>query len=194
MANQISCEKREYVRALFSTRAKIVRIDPGQLKTFPEPGEAMSAGNSGHGRGPETGSEQAISRLVHQFTQYLDRIDEKLDRILEKLECDRSDILPAVDATIKDISGSGIGLVLSESIETGQLLQISMNLPGFPLNSFQAYGKVVRISPRGGQGEGLFDAAVQFLHISEVDREQLIAFSFSAQRKAIRTINETASE
>jgi hypothetical protein len=193
MANKISQEKREYVRALISTNAKIARIDPKQMTRLPKQGAEMVPENLGVDRKSETDVEQGFSRWANQFAQCLQRIDEKLDRILEKLECERSDVSPTMDATIKDISGSGMGLVLSEPLETGQLLQISMSLPGFPLNSFQAYGKVVRISARSGKDKGLFDVAVKFLQISETDREHLIAYSFSAQRKAIRTVNETAS-
>jgi hypothetical protein len=189
MANKISREKREYVRALISTNAKIARIDPKQMKRLPE----LGVENLGVDRRPETEAEQAISRWANQFAQCLQRIDEKLERILEKLECERANVSPATNATIKDISGSGMGLVLSEPLETGQLLQISMSLPGFPLNSFQAYGKIVRICARSGKDKGLFDAAVKFLQISDTDREHLIAYSFSAQRKAIRTVNESAS-
>jgi hypothetical protein len=193
MANKISREKREYVRALISTKAKVARIDPKQLEPLSELGGEMFPGNAEYDRESKAGTEEAFPRWANQFAQCLQRIDEKLDRILAKLECERSDVSPARDATIKDISGSGMGLVLSDPVETGQLLQISMSLPGFPLNSFQAYGRVVRISARSGKDKGLFDAAVKFLQISDTDREHLIAYSFSAQRKAIRTVTETAS-
>jgi hypothetical protein len=193
MANTVSHEKREYVRALISTNAKITRIDPQQLKKPLEFGAEMVPGNQEYPRERETGNEQGLPLWANQFAQCIQRMEDKLDRILEKLECGRPDILPASDVTIRDISGSGMSLVLSEQIDTGQLLLISMSLPGFPLNSFQAYGKVVRVSPRRGKDKGFFDAAVKFLNISDTDREQLIAYSFSAQRKAIRTVNETAS-
>jgi hypothetical protein len=187
MANKVSREKREYVRALISTNVKIARIDPNRLEKLSGLSEAMPAGNPENAQAPEAVTEEDLPRWVNQFAQYLLRIDEKLDRILEKLECEPSEVSQFVDATIRDISGSGMGLVVPEAVEIGQLLQICMSLPGFPLNSFQAYGKVVRISPHRGKDKGLFHAAVKFLHMSDTDRERLIAYSFSAQRKAIRS-------
>jgi hypothetical protein len=193
MANR-SREKREFVRALISTNAKIARIDLKQLDKLRVPDRTMVKGNPEYTPGLETETETGLPQWANQFAEYLLRIDEKLDRILEKLECEHQDVSPADDATIRDISGSGLGLVLSEPIETGQLLQISMSLPGFPLNSFQAFGKVVRVSPRKGNNDGLFDVAVKFLNMSESDREQLIAYSFSAQRKAIRSVSGITSD
>ncbi|MFH0728876.1 MAG: PilZ domain-containing protein [Pseudomonadota bacterium] len=183
-------EKREFVRALISTNAKIARIDPKHLDKLRAPDDAIARGNSEYVPGTETG----LPQWANQFAECLQRIDNKLDRILEKLECEHTEVSPADDATIRDISGSGLGLVLSEPIETGQLLQISMSLPGFPLNSFQAFGRVVRVSPRKGNNDGLFDVAVKFLNMSESDREQLIAYSFSAQRKAIRSVSGITSD
>jgi hypothetical protein len=194
MANNMPHEKREYVRALISTKAKIARIDPAQVERLSGFDEAMVPVTTECAFGLQDGSEQDLPRWAKRIAEHLLRIDEKLDRILEKLRCERSEVSPAIDATIIDISGSGIGLVIPEPLETGQLLQISMSLPGFPLNSFQAYGKVVRLSPRKGKDKGLFNAAVKLLYISEADQEQLIAYSFSAQRKAIRTAIEATPD
>jgi hypothetical protein len=193
MANK-KREKREFVRVLISTNAKIARIDSKQLDKLRGAGHTMVKGNPEYAPLLEPGSDAGLSQWANQFAEYLFRIDEKLDRILEKLACEYPGVSPVDDATIRDISGSGLCLVLSELIETGQLLQISMSLPGFPLNSFQAYGEVVRISPRKGKDDGLFDVAVKFLNMSESDREQLIAYSFSAQRKAIRTVSGSSSD
>lgn len=193
MANKISREKREYVRALISTNVKIARIDPKQMKELPELGTEIAPGDLVYDRKSESDAEQGFLQWANKFSQRLKKIDEKLNQILEKLECERSGVSAATDATLRDISGSGMGLVLFEPVELGQIFQISMSIPGFPLSSFQAYGKVVRISARSGKDKGLFDVAVKFLQISDTDREHIIAYSFSAQRKAIRTVKETGS-
>lgn len=195
MPNKISPEKREYVRALISTSAKISRVDSGNLGKISGLGSTTAFGTSGFSSLLENDTEKELFlHWTNQVAGYLLTIDDKLDRILKKLGCEPSEASMAIAATINDISGSGMKLVLSEAIQIGQLLKISMNLPGLPVSHFEACGKVVRVSSRSGKEKGLFDVAVKFLYISEADRERLIACSFSAQRKNIRTVNETTSD
>lgn len=191
MTSEKSGERREYIRAFISTRVTIKPVDPetfcdGALKAGPLPRDLDNL------KAVATGADQAPP-WVNRLAAYLVRIDEKLDRILDRLEENRPKASRRTTAAAREVSGSGMQLVLSERIDNGQHLIISLNLPGFPLNNIQAYGKVVRVSPRRGKDKGMFDVAVKFLYINETDREQLIAYSFCEQRKAIRAGNSTDS-
>jgi hypothetical protein len=174
---------------MISTKARITRVDPSRVGAVPGlaavlPDESVVR----PGKKGEDSSAASPPAWATQIARYLLRIDEKLDRIIEKLGCQAPEALgPAIVDTV-NISGSGIVLVLSEAVEIGQILEISMNLPGFPLGVFEAYGEVVRVEDRKGKDKGLFDVALKFLYIGETDREQLIACSFAAQRKAIRQV------
>jgi hypothetical protein len=187
MSSKESRERRAHVRAVFSTEATVTLIDPMQLEKITQPDATKKtntffpADNQGKGVSPIS------SEWAPQFFSYLMRIEEKLDRILEKLDCGSAEGQRPAAAKLNDISGSGVSLILSEPLEKDALLEISMNLPGFPLDRFDAYGKVVRVSPRAGKDKGLFDVGVKFIYISESERERLIACSFSAMRKAIRS-------
>lgn len=191
MADKDRHERREYVRAVIASKARITRVDPSRMGAFPGPGtvqperRAVSAGNM------ETESVAASPpEWATQIARYLLRIEEKLDRIIEKTGCQSAETMaPAIVDTV-NISGSGLGLVLAEAVEVGQILQISMNLPGFPLGVFEAYGEVVRVEAGTGRHKGLFDVALKFIYISETDREQLIACSFAVQRRTIRKTYE----
>lgn len=155
-------------------------VVPGRGAVLPE------ASVSSYGKKEEDAPAPAWAA---RLARHLLRIDEKLDRIIERIGCQCPDISgPRVVDTV-NISGSGIGLVLTEAIDIGQVLEISVNLPGFPLGVFEAYGEVVRVTAKKGKDKGLFDVALKFLYINDEDREQLIACSFAAQRKVIRETN-----
>jgi hypothetical protein len=191
MSSKESSERREYVRAVISTEATVTRIDPMQLEKITrleatkKPNTFLPADTQGKDVSPIS------SECAPLFFSYLVRIEEKLDRILEQLECGAVEGQRPATAKLKNISGSGVSLILSEPLEKDALLEISMNLPGFPLDRFDVYGKVVHVSPRVGKEKGLFDVGVKFVYINEVERERLVACSFSAMRKAIRSQSKT---
>jgi len=182
-------ERREYIRAFISTRVTIERVDPAALGDAP----ALVAGtlprDTDNIQTVAVDADQVPPPWVNRLAAYLVKIDEKLDRILDQLEEKRLESSLKTTAAAREVSGSGMRLALSERIEKGQHLRISMNLPGVPLNNIQAYGKVIRVSARRGKDKGMFDVAVKFLYISDTDREQLIAYSFCEQRKIIRAGN-----
>lgn len=187
MISDQSGERREFIRAFISTRASIKLVDP---ETFGDGASIAGAlpRDLGNPTAVATGADPTPA-WVNRLASYLMKIDEKLDRILDHLEKDRPQASRRTTAAAREVSGSGMRLVLSERIDNGQHLTISLDLPGFPLNNIQAYGQVVRVSPRRGKDKGMFDVAVKFLYINETDREQLIAYSFCEQRKAIRAGN-----
>ncbi|MFZ5568768.1 MAG: PilZ domain-containing protein [Thermodesulfobacteriota bacterium] len=150
------------------------------------------------------GSNQAVSRL----TEYLDRIedsrepiigylldcldkmDEKLERILDVVDGERLKKERLVKQTI-DISGSGISLVLQGPIEKGQILDISLAVPGFPMGRFDVYGEVIHTRPHPGSESGYWEVGVKFIKMALEQREALIACAFRQQRKMIRRNKET---
>jgi hypothetical protein len=179
---------------LISVKAKVTLIEPAKaaelLQSWSE-----SAPDGVRAAGPtEGGGYQHPPGWVVRLSRRLEDIEDKLDRILGKLGCEVSESLDAEIADTRDISGSGIGLILSEPIERGRMIEISMALPGMSVDAFHAYGEVVRISARSGKDKGLFDVAVKFLYINEAEREQLIACSFAAQRRSIRNASDRDDE
>lgn len=183
MAEQNSREKRTFVRADLATR---VKVQPVSREEF-EHHKSMRLGGISSGPGADNVAEGQMGYLFDR----LSRIEEKLDRVLEKLDPEsRSEEMVAY-GTAQNISGAGVKLILEEALEAGQLVLISLSVPGFSIGFLQAYGEVVRVAPSKGRDQGSFETSIKFLAISEEEREKLIAYAFQKQRQVIRDSTST---
>ena len=174
-------ERREFVRATLAAKVTIEpigesefdRLQCTQIENTPPLGLTV----------PESDDGDSLSGPV---LQWLIHIDEKLNRILQKLEPDEQDQESVCIGEAKNISGVGLNLLLDKPMEIGQKIRISFPLPGFTTSPFYAYGEVVRVTPKDAEGEKIFEIAVKFIIIDEMEREKLIAYAFSEQRRVIR--------
>jgi len=180
MAEQNRGEKRTYVRADLTTR---VKVQPVSREEFEHHKAMRVGGPSGGGRGDDGGIPEGP--LGYLFDR-LNRIEEKLDRVLKKFDPDSGPGETTSFGTAQNISGAGVNLILADALETGQLVLISLSVPGFSIGFLQAYGEVVRVTPAEDQGRPSFETAIKFLVISEDEREKLIAYAFQQQRQVIR--------
>ncbi len=186
-------EKREFVRSTICTRARAVPLTARQYEKI----RAMKATipplptNLAH-----LANEQRWDRanaFLYYFAAHLNQIDEKLDRVLRLLD-DKAVSKDFVDVVeTEDISGSGASLKITGNVAEGQLLQIALELPGFPLGLFKVCAKVVRISPHPESDRHSL-VGVKFLDITERERELLISCTFSQQREIIRQAKELQDE
>lgn len=180
MAEQNNKEKRTYVRADLATRVKVQPVSREEfqrLKTIQKNGAEGDVGTGG-GLLPD-------GQMGHLFDR-LNRIEEKLDRILGKLDPDSTSGEAISYGTAQNISGAGVNLLLEDAFEAGQLVLISISVPGFSIGFLKTYGEVVRVIPSGRKDRQLFETSIKFLIISEEEREKLIAYAFQKQRQAIR--------
>jgi PilZ domain-containing protein len=176
-------EKREFVRTDLSIQATVAPIDrnePGRklclkqiFSSDPDEGDAPDASN-------------ATKHAIYDLAEFLIQINKKIDRITDFLGIDPSDAgLLQVIRTL-NISGSGISLVITHPLEIGQLLDVSLSIPVFPLGVFRGQGEVMRNSRLAGKESHLYEAGIRFLDLNDEQREMLISFTFRQQRKAIR--------
>jgi len=180
MAEQSNEEKRTFVRADLATR---VKVQPVSREEF-EHHKAMHVGGFSGGIG--SNDEGLPEGYMGYLFDRLNRIEEKLDRVLGKLDPDSFTNEETTYGTAQNISGAGVNLMLEDALEDGQLVLISLSVPGFSIGFLQAYGEVVRVVPHDGKRTQLFETSVKFLIISEEEREKLIAYAFQRQRQAIR--------
>jgi c-di-GMP-binding flagellar brake protein YcgR len=176
MAEQKNEEKRAYVRADLTTQ---VKVQPVSREAF-EHHKAMRVGGLSGDVVAEDGG-----RMGHLFDR-LNRIEEKLDRILEKLDPESGSAEETSYGTAQNISGAGVNLILEDAYDVGQLVLISLSVPGFSIGFLQAYGEVVRVTPHKGTARPSFETSIKFLIISEDEREKLIGYAFQVQRQTIR--------
>jgi hypothetical protein len=176
MAEPKNKEKRAYVRADLATQ---VKVQPVSREAF-EHHKAMRVGGFSGDVMPDDGG-----RMGYLFDR-LNQIEEKLDRILERLDPDSGSVEETSYGTAQNISGAGVKLVLEDAYDVGQLVMISLSVPGFSIGFLQAYGEVVRVTPQTGASQPVFETSIKFLIISEDEREKLIAYAFQVQRQTIR--------
>ena len=122
--------------------------------------------------------------------EFMFQINEKLDTVIDLLGGEKSNQNTIEVLETLNISGSGVSLVVSTSVEVGLLLDISLFIPNFPLGVFNVQGEVIRAGPKRGDNSGLFEIGIKFLDIGEEERERLIAFTFRQQRRTIRDTKE----
>jgi hypothetical protein len=131
-------------------------------------------------------AEAITETVLSNFAAFLMQIDEKLNRILDTLGADQPDPDAVEVSETMNISGSGASLLLKQPLDVGQLLEISLKIPYFPLGLFKTKGKVVRVLPRRYNNEDLFEVGIQFLNLSDEQREKIVAYTFQQQRKRLR--------
>ncbi len=180
MAGKKDEEKRTYVRADLATR---VGVQPVSREEFEQHKAILPEGLPSVAPMAEGGlSDNRLGYLAER----INRIEEKLDLILKKLDPDASPGKMISYGTAQDVSGAGIKLILEDAFKEGQLVLISVSVPGFSIGFLKAYGEVVRVTGVQMKGRQLYETSIKFLIISEDEREKLIAYSFQRQRQVIR--------
>ena len=171
-------EKREYVRVGLAGR---VMVKPVSREEY----ERNRGIPDGAAVGRIQDSDDAGALLGGALEDRLMRIEEKLDRILQKLELEAAMEGPVIRGMTRNISGAGVNMALESSLEAGQLVLMSLTLPGFSIGMLHAYGKVVRVT-QGKEKGAPFSTSVKFLALDEKARDMLISYSFYRQRQEIR--------
>lgn len=200
-------EKRDNVRATISTKVRIKRIDNDMAhdlilppRTAAHRTDEKADQKPAHAEGDSNrGSMQAgdlpllLDEVNHTALSFLmDSIvvlNDKMDKIIDLLEAEKGENNIAVKEAV-NISGTGMKLILFEHVDIGQILDISINIPGFPLGGFNAYGEVVRVQKIKAPKKPLYEAGIQFINILEKEREMLIAYAFSLERRKIRQMKK----
>ncbi len=180
MAGQSNEEKRTCVRAELATRVKIQPISREEFE------KSKSVQNGGVSAGISPGKGGLSDGQIGPLLDHLGRIEEKLDQVMRKLDPDACSGETSTYGTARNISGAGVNLILEEAFEEGQLVLISLSVPGFSIGFLQAYGEVVRVASFTQNDRQTFETSIKFLAISEDEREKLISYAFCMQRQAIR--------
>ncbi len=176
-------EKREFVRATLTTQIRVKTISRQEF----EEAKQMPAGvpePDSKALGPD--ADPAMADLK----RWLVRIDEKLDLLLDKVGQSHSAAHDECLGRARNISGAGVGLVLKTRLPVGQLVLVSITVPGFSIGTLQAYGEVVRVTALGDSSDETFETSIKFLIISEKEREKLIGYAFCQRRREIRGARE----
>jgi len=120
-----------------------------------------------------------------QFYRYECMLPVEYREVKEKKSGHQTDVkeTPMLKTLTKDISGGGLCIVLEEKVEKGTILDMIVELEENEKVSFK--GKVIRIDRTLNSDKYKYEAGIVFQTIDEKEREKIIKFIFSEQRKLI---------
>jgi hypothetical protein len=121
--------------------------------------------------------------------QYLQLLDAKLNWLIERFGDEEKDLTDHGETL--DLGGNGLCFVTAASMPIGTLLRMKLKLSSTALPVY-LLAKVLRVEPRtNGKCEGpSYSVAVRFVHIGDVQREQIIQFIFGQKRQELRRRKE----
>ena len=107
-------------------------------------------------------------------------LDYKMDLVLYHLRSrEMAEHFPRQAGTV-DLSGTGISLTGRDLPRAGERILLCLQLPDLPARPLMLAAETVRVD---AAGEGDPVAAIQFLEITDEDRERVIRYTFSKQRE-----------
>ena len=181
----MSSSKRKFFRSPVSAKTRVRLIEDAQLKHIRKRFNLQMILDS------YMEADSSMAPLMNMVMDMFQHIDDKLERICEKLEQDepRNRSLDVVDTV--DISGSGVSLLVRECVEVGRMVHLCMWLTGSHCGTIEVLGRIVRIAPHEGSEEGVYVMGIEFVDLSEPEKDLLVKYTFSQQRKHIRTAGDT---
>jgi hypothetical protein len=193
-----SQERRAYVRAPLRVDVELTVVDGDQYEAVrrSEHQPCYRSISQGALSLNERGQYEADSTFHSYLIDFLIHIDNKLDRVLKLL----SDVSGPEASAGKDdkgdenlfvgqgsdISGTGMSVICDRALEPGQILKASFMISRFPLIPLVLFGRVARVTPVQESGKQRYHVVIRFIDLDEEDTEKVIAYTFQAQRDAIR--------
>jgi len=102
-------------------------------------------------------------------------------RMINSPDAVNNEEIPYKKTLANDLSGGGISLLLDEKIGVGRLVECEIltgrNKP------IRFLGQIVKFEKRGVEGRYRFKAGVEYIRITNKDREAVVKFIFEEQRK-----------
>lgn len=185
MSDPIPSSRRQFFRSPVSAKTKVRLVDETQRHHIRKCFDIKMLTDAY----PE--ADSSMTQLLSLFMDMFNHIDEKLDRICDQLEKDEpvNRSLDVVDTV--DISASGVNVLLRERIEVGRMVHLSMSFSGSYRGSIEVLGRVARSSsPENGEKD-VYNTGIEFVDLCESEKDLLVKYTFSQQRKQIRTAGDT---
>jgi PilZ domain len=179
----VHIERRSYVRGNFSFKIKFKTMSSDEYEALLNSRESRcSLFQEEHGIDAADKSQSSDTSIDASLMNYMVRLDEKLDLILELLtkENEADDLFE--QAIGVNISGSGMNIMVDQPVETGQIIHSKIYLSRIPMFFLDVFGEVVRSSKVNECGKILYSLGVNFLDLRVNDQERIIATVFKNQR------------
>ncbi|HEY8349316.1 MAG TPA: PilZ domain-containing protein [Clostridia bacterium] len=125
-----------------------------------------------------------ITRIQRRSFFRLDCYVDVRYRVVSSFYSGSNSDIPFRKTITSDLSGGGIRLLLDEKLGPGTYLECE--LFSETDRKIRFYGKVVRFENVESQGKYRYAAGVAYVDIDEKDREEVIRYIFSEQRKLLK--------
>jgi hypothetical protein len=180
-------ERRSYVRGNFSFKIKFKTMTSDEYEALlNSPESRFFLFNEEHTiPGPDK-TQSTDTSVDASLMNYMVRIDEKLDFLIELMTKDSEAENLFEQAVGLNISGSGMNIMLDQPIETGQIIHSKIYLSKIPMIFLEVFGEVVRSSEVNECGKILYSLGIRFLDLSVNDQERIISMVFKSQRGNLR--------
>jgi len=116
---------------------------------------------------------------------WLDRIEAKLDGILDRLDQQESGGLTDAEPVQVSLSGSGMRFPARRTEPEGTLLLLEFALRGPPSRRIRTLARVVDNSEATADGPAMVAVAFEVIH--EADRDAIVRHTLAVQRSQIRS-------
>ncbi len=187
-------QNRKHVRAPISVPIKFTVMSPDIYNNIKDSKGAnrLQGLQMENGTGPVSTEQESFStKCDAHVIDFLFRIDDKLDRILELLLRDEKDKEKLRRGRTLNISGAGMRIVYEEPLQVGNILNTNFLVSKFPPAWLDLYCEVVRVVPNLEGAEATYEIALKFIDLNEENREKIIFYTFQQQREALRGMKET---
>jgi hypothetical protein len=133
----------------------------------------------------EVDFDPVLVKILFYLDQKIDKVISNQKKILNKFDTveDVQDVSETGECI--DISGSGIHMLITESLNPSSLLELTIEPPINPPIQVILLGKLSRICQSKDMDNNDFEVSVTFAAINEDDRESLIKYIFKRQRELI---------
>ncbi|KPJ60749.1 MAG: hypothetical protein AMJ42_01365 [Deltaproteobacteria bacterium DG_8] len=127
--------------------------------------------------------EEEVGNVDRFIINSLIDINLKLNLIYNMLSSEEGTSIFRQKPIEVNISESGIGFITKERIKKGDIIELKMLLPVFPLAIIKVWGKVVRTTTLS---KGSYRVGVQYINIKEEDQDKIVHYIFKKQRELLR--------
>lgn len=145
-------------------------------------------GYSGEGESGEQflsmGASQAQLMMYQQIMRAIDRLNEKVDGILNSMGGGKKEEGKMRKAMCVDLSATGLRMISGHHLPNESFVKVTITLPPLHPAVITAIGKIVKINEvQLTSGKKAFETAMAFEVINEFDCEEIVSYSFKRQRE-----------
>lgn len=170
-------------RPVSEREVQLLRDTYLQLRTSERPGSPLGGVESGE-RFLTMGASPVQVMMYQEMMKAVEQLNQKLDNVLSLIEDEPREEPHFRKAMCVSLSATGLRMVSGHVDPVDSLVNVVLPLPPLHPVMIAAIGKIVNVKEvRLGSGKKAYEAALSFDLIHELDREEIVSYSFKRQRE-----------